>query len=520
MQRLTAYVTVFTVLFFIFGLTGNVFSVDLGFSGVAYAQKNKDRDKDDDKRRLKGNKRLRAVVGELQDQIADLQNQINAIQLVPGPPGSQGMKGDTGVGLQGEPGPVGPQGPRGLEGVQGLKGDAGVQGLQGEPGPVGSAGPQGLTGLQGVEGPIGLTGLQGPQGALGPVGPQGPPGVAGGGDNLDGVQITYAKDTLRKVDINGVGLVVGVDNPVVTLGGVPLTVLSSTELGPQFFQVIVQVPFSVLSGTHLLELSNILGNSQFSVTINPLALGTAWHRATASAPWTERFKTASVSHAGKLWVFGGLAGTSSTPSYKNDIWSSVDGATWTQELSTAPWAARMEHASVVHNGKIWILGGRIGNTTSANDVWSSVDGVTWTQELATAPWAERYDHTAVVHNGKMWVIGGYANGYKNDVWSSADGITWTQELATAPWAGRHGHASVALGGEIWLMGGRIPAGSQNDVWSSVDGINWTQKVVAAGWSGRYGHASAVHAGNIAILGGYDSHPGNLVNDVWFSAEAP
>jgi hypothetical protein len=391
--------------------------------------------------------------------------------------------------------------------------------------------------------------------------------VAGGGDNLDGVQITYAKDTLRKVDINGVGLVVGVDNPVVTLGGVPLTVLSSTELGPQFFQVIVQVPFSVLSGTHLLELSNILGNSQFSVTINPLALGTAWHRATASAPWTERFKTASVSHAGKLWVFGGLAGTSSTPSYKNDIWSSVDGATWTQELSTAPWAARMEHASVVHNGKIWILGGRIGNTTSANDVWSSVDGVTWTQELATAPWAERYDHTAVVHNGKMWVIGGYANGYKNDVWSSADGITWTQELATAPWAGRfahtsvvhngkmwvmggyasghkndvwssadgvtwtqelatapwagrHGHASVALGGEIWLMGGRIPAGSQNDVWSSVDGINWTQKVVAAGWSGRYGHASAVHAGNIAILGGYDSHPGNLVNDVWFSAEAP
>lgn len=53
--------------------------------------------------------------------IADLQEQINNIELLPGPIGPEGPQGP-----QGEMGPIGPQGPQG------------EQGLQGEPGPAGA----------------------------------------------------------------------------------------------------------------------------------------------------------------------------------------------------------------------------------------------------------------------------------------------------------------------------------------------------------------------------------------------
>ena len=58
--------------------------------------------------------------------------EINSIELTPGPKGDKGDKGDTGA-----------QGPQGLQGLKGDKGDTGLQG------------PQGERGLQGVQGPRG-----------------------------------------------------------------------------------------------------------------------------------------------------------------------------------------------------------------------------------------------------------------------------------------------------------------------------------------------------------------------------
>jgi len=77
---------------------------------------------------------------------ADLQTQINNIQLTPGPQGEQGIPGVAGS--------TGPQG------IQGPKGDKGLKGDTGEPGAAGQ---------------IGATGSTGPEG---PQGPQGPPGVS------------------------------------------------------------------------------------------------------------------------------------------------------------------------------------------------------------------------------------------------------------------------------------------------------------------------------------------------------
>jgi len=90
---------------------------------------------------------LPALQSELQATQTNLQNQINNIQLKPGPTGPQGPKGDTGAtGAVGPTGPAGATGAIGPAGPQGPAGPAGtsVQGIQGPPGPQGPQGPAGV----------------------------------------------------------------------------------------------------------------------------------------------------------------------------------------------------------------------------------------------------------------------------------------------------------------------------------------------------------------------------------------
>lgn len=87
---------------------------------------------------------------DLQTQITALQDQVNTIELTPGP---QGEKGDTGaqgpqgeVGPAGETGATGATGPAGADGAQGLKGDTGEKGDTGATGATGPTGPTGSAG--------------------------------------------------------------------------------------------------------------------------------------------------------------------------------------------------------------------------------------------------------------------------------------------------------------------------------------------------------------------------------------
>ena len=58
----------------------------------------------------------------------------------------------------------------------------------------------------------------------------------------------------------------------------------------------------------------------------------------------------------------------------------------------------------------------------------------WMQAAASAPWSERFSHASVVFNGKMWVIAGtFTFSQKvGDVWSSADGVSWAQIGSVGP----------------------------------------------------------------------------------------
>jgi hypothetical protein len=73
--------------------------------------------------------------------------------------------------------------------------------------------------------------------------------------------------------------------------------------------------------------------------------------------------------------------------------------------------------------------------TQYNDVWSTADGANWTQTAGAAAFQPRGLFTLFVHNNEMWLAGGLAAGPFNDVWRSSDGAAWRVGMSlpiTAP----------------------------------------------------------------------------------------
>ncbi len=152
--------------------------------------------------------------------------------------------------------------------------------------------------------------------------------------------------------------------------------------------------------------------------------GSTWTQATSSAAWSVRGAHTSVVFDNKIWVLGGVDDDDDDDNLsdtKNDVWFSEDGSTWTQATSSAAWSARALHSSVVFDNKIWVLGGfddddNNPSSSRKNDVWYSEDGATWTQETSSAAWSARGGHSSVVFDNKIWVLGGNDGSDKNDVW--------------------------------------------------------------------------------------------------------
>ncbi len=123
---------------------------------------------------------------------ADLQQQIDTIELTPGPQGLPGNDGSDGaVGAQGpagNDGAVGAQGPAGNDGAVGAQGPAGNDGAVGAQGPQGPAGADGTNGTDGTDGATGPAGVDGADGATGLAGADGADGATGpaGSDGTDG----------------------------------------------------------------------------------------------------------------------------------------------------------------------------------------------------------------------------------------------------------------------------------------------------------------------------------------------
>ena len=162
--------------------------------------------------------------------------------------------------------------------------------------------------------------------------------------------------------------------------------------------------------------------------------GTVWANE-PNAPWTARLGHTATVFNNKLYIIGGSA---SDGVQTKDVWSLSSEMVWHKDVENIQAASRTRHTTIVFKKKLWVLGG--ASTLGLgflNDVWSTSDGATWTQQ-AIAPWSARLNLGSVVLNGKLYIMGG-TDAYgtvKNDIWSTTDGTTWIEETANAPWPER------------------------------------------------------------------------------------
>ncbi|WP_273568785.1 Kelch repeat-containing protein [Maribacter halichondriae] len=242
--------------------------------------------------------------------------------------------------------------------------------------------------------------------------------------------------------------------------------------------------------------------------------GVNWTEVMTDSPFTKRWGHSTVIYDDKIWAIAGLRAFAFSQDSKNEVWYSNDGASWSKATSAAPFSARTNHASVVFDGKIWVLGG--AGLGFPDDVsWHSSDGINWTEVLSEAPFLKRFGHSATVFDNKIWVIGGKdSNTRKNDVWYSSDGLNWTEVTPAAPFSGRYNHTTTVFDNKLWVIGGREYANTdlKNDVWYSSDGLNWIEATSSTPFSKRWGHSSTVFDHNFLVIGGVDQYAPN--NDVW------
>jgi len=261
-----------------------------------------------------------------------------------------------------------------------------------------------------------------------------------------------------------------------------------------------------------------------------------WTCVTEKATFAGRDGAGALVFKDKMWLLGGWNPRDKVhfPYICNsEVWSSTDGAVWTLESAQAPWEGRHTAGYVVHDNKMWIVGGDPIQGHYQNDVWCSSDGIHWDLVNDDVPWAPRVLHYTPVFDNKIWVMGGqtvpqFAAGdeiFYNDVWNSPDGATWTRITGKAPWSPRGMiGGNVTFQNRMWILGGGTydtpttpNRNFYNDVWSSADGVNWKRHAESAPWAPRQYHDVAVFDNKMWVLEGYNRDSGNR-RDVWYSAD--
>ncbi|KAL9092552.1 MAG: hypothetical protein Q9165_004356 [Trypethelium subeluteriae] len=121
-------------------------------------------------------------------------------------------------------------------------------------------------------------------------------------------------------------------------------------------------------------------------------------------PGVRMGHTANLWQGEKLLVYGG---ENEHRAYLSDvIIFDLKTATWTQpELAGDAPRGRARHSAVIHDEKLFILGGLTGNESVVLDDICYLDLKTW-RWSRTWRFVPRYDHSSWVWEGRIWVFGG------------------------------------------------------------------------------------------------------------------
>jgi N-acetylneuraminic acid mutarotase len=135
-------------------------------------------------------------------------------------------------------------------------------------------------------------------------------------------------------------------------------------------------------------------------------------------------------------------------------------------LSTGEWStlptelsvARSHHAAAVHNGKLYVCGGKSSAHNSESMAETSVEVCDLTtgqwHTLSTPMLTGRRSHAMALHGDKLYVVGGLnAQSVKLKSVEVCDLTTnqWTTLPAPMTGAGRFGHTAVVDGGKMYIF---------------------------------------------------------------------
>lgn len=265
------------------------------------------------------------------------------------------------------------------------------------------------------------------------------------------------------------------------------------------------------------------------------------------APFAARDGAGAITCNGRMYLIGGWR-PKADPVFPrictNEVWSSADGATWRLEKPNTfldqtfdpleDWEGRHTAGYVVHQDKMWIVGGDPIQGHYQPDIWNSTDGKNWSlvNRNTPVPWGPRVLPYVVAYKDWIWIMGGQTipqaapekEIFYRDIWRSKDGLNWEQVQPAEPFWPQRGliGGTAIFKDRIWLLGGGTYETPQtptrkfyNDVWSTDDGIHWTQHVEHAAWHPREYHDVAVFDDKLWVLEGWNMQNRN---DVWYSSD--
>jgi N-acetylneuraminic acid mutarotase len=272
--------------------------------------------------------------------------------------------------------------------------------------------------------------------------------------------------------------------------------------------------------------------SGFSQTVGSAPLspdgGIGTWKSERPLPGKRAFAT-SVVHNGFLYVIGGWDNGVSCAFSCSDVFVApigADGTLGTFTTTTSLPAGRKYHASTLYNGRLYVLGGDVSIIGQQNDVLVApfnADGTLGSWSTTTPFAGPRTNHASVVYNGFLYVLGGHgsAGSYFNDVQFAriqADGSIGAWNSTTSFSHPRTAHTAVADNGNLFVIGGAESGGYWDSVQVAPINADGTIGSWAAGsplTSSRSAHSSAIYNGYVYVLGGEDALTG-LLDDVRYT----
>lgn len=298
-----------------------------------------------------------------------------------------------------------------------------------------------------------------------------------------------------------------------------------------------------------------------TVTCEEKAPGIDWTAGESNeAQFDPRASHCAAYFKGKFYVIGGTAFDGVEEKSVADIWTSTDGKIWSLVTETADFGARNRHRCVVHDNKLWVVGGKDGSGTEYTDVWFTSNGTDWETDtapeggllagsnfalisngedlyvfgvapffgvssaykrdstgwaaLATPPYSGDGSFGYALLKGTMYVAGGIDSAQstaRNNIYYTADGETW--DLATGAFTARAFAPMININDILYLVGGNNLTVRLNEVWSSTDGLEFKQVADEVGFAARSSHAAAASDSLLCIIAGTLADS-SYSSDVW------